>query len=288
MSAAARPAQSGIRYRLLENPPHWTTLLALVVLALVVGMAILAPWLANVEPTRINPAQRLKPASELWWLGTDAFGRDLYSRVVYGARISLLVGAGVTLGTILVALPLGLLAGWFRAVDAVLMRMMDGLMAIPAILLAIAVVALTKGGVATVIVAIMLPEIPQVVRLVRARVLASRAEPYVQAAVLLGTPPAQLIRRHLLPATIAPLIVQGAYLYASAILTEAALSFLGVGIGSEIPTWGNIMAEGRVYFSIKPWLVYWPALALSLCILSINLLGDALRDRLDPKMQGRA
>jgi len=288
MSAAARPAPGGVRYRLLENPPHWTTLLALVVLALVVGMAILAPWLANVEPTRINPAQRLKPASELWWLGTDAFGRDLYSRVVYGARISLLVGAGVTLGTILVALPLGLLAGWFRALDAVLMRMMDGLMAIPAILLAIAVVALTKGGVATVIIAIMLPEIPQVVRLVRAQVLACRAEPYVDAAVLLGTPTGTLIRRHLLPATIAPLIVQGTYIYASAILTEAALSFLGVGIGSEIPTWGNIMAEGRVYFSMKPWLVYWPALALSLCILSINLLGDALRDRLDPKMQGRA
>ncbi|MFQ1062741.1 ABC transporter permease [Bordetella trematum] len=278
----------GIRHRLLNHPPHWSTVLALIVLALVIAMAVFAPWLSNFEPTRINPAQRLKPASDIWWLGTDAFGRDLYSRVLYGARVSLLVGAGVTIGSILVGLPLGLLAGWFRSLDAVLMRMMDGLMAIPGILLAIAVVALTKGGIVTVIVAIMLPEIPQVVRLVRARVLAARAETYVDAAVLLGTPTPSLIRRHLLPSTIAPLVVQGTYIYASAILTEAALSFLGVGISSEIPSWGNIMAEGRVYFAMKPWLVYWPAVVLSLCILSINLLGDALRDRLDPKMKGRA
>ncbi|MCW0205578.1 ABC transporter permease [Achromobacter veterisilvae] len=290
MSALATmaPSRGGIKHRLLENPPHWTTVLALIVLVLVVIMAFSAPWLANFEPTKINPAQRLKPASDIWWLGTDAFGRDLYSRVVYGAQVSLLVGAGVTIGSIAIALPLGLLAGWFRSVDTILMRMMDGLMAIPGILLAIAVVALIKGGIATVIVAIMLPEIPQVVRLVRSRVLAARAETYVDAAILLGTPNLRLIRRHLLPSTIAPLVVQGTYIYASAILTEAALSFLGVGISSEIPTWGNIMAEGRVYFSMKPWLVYWPAVVLSLCILSINLLGDALRDRLDPKMKGRA
>lgn len=284
----ATSTQGGIRRRILENPPHWTTIVALIVLALVVIMAVLAPLLANFEPTKINPAQRLKAASDIWWLGTDAFGRDLYSRVVYGAQVSLLVGAGVAIGSIAVGLPLGLLAGWFRPLDAVLMRMMDGLMAIPGILLAIAVVALTKAGVVTVIIAIMLPEIPQVVRLVRSRVLATRAETYVDAAVLLGTPTFSLIRRHLLPSTVAPLIVQGTYIYASAILTEAALSFLGVGISSEIPTWGNIMAEGRIYFAMNPWLVFWPAVVLSLCILSINLLGDALRDRLDPKMKGRA
>lgn len=284
----ATSTQGGIRRRILENPPHWTTVVALIVLALVVIMAVLAPLLANFEPTKINPAQRLKAASDIWWLGTDGYGRDLYSRVVYGAQVSLLVGAGVAIGSIAIGLPLGLLAGWFRPLDAVLMRMMDGLMAIPGILLAIAVVALTKAGVVTVIIAIMLPEIPQVVRLVRSRVLATRAETYVDAAVLLGTPTFSLIRRHLLPSTVAPLIVQGTYIYASAILTEAALSFLGVGISSEIPTWGNIMAEGRIYFSMNPWLVFWPAMVLSLCILSINLLGDTLRDRLDPKMKGRA
>ena len=282
------PPQGGIRRRLFESPPHWTTIVALIVLALVVAMAIFAPLLANFEPTAINPAQRLKPASDAWWLGTDAYGRDLYSRVIYGAQVSLLVGAGVAVGAIAIGLPLGLLAGWFRSVDAVLMRMMDGLMAIPGILLAIAVVALTKAGVVTVIIAIMLPEIPQVVRLVRSRVLATRAETYVDAAVLLGTPTFRMIGRHLLPSTVPPLIVQGTYIYASAILTEAALSFLGVGISSEIPTWGNIMAEGRVYFAMNPWLIFWPALVLSLCILSINLLGDTLRDRLDPKMKGRA
>lgn len=282
------PRTVGIRHRLLERPPHLSTILALLVLAAIIVMAVFAPWLANFEPTKINPAQRLKPISDLFWLGTDAFGRDLYSRILYGARVSLLVGAGVTALAIVVGLPLGLLAGWFRSLDAVLMRMMDGLMAIPGILLAIAVVSLTNAGIVTVIVAIALPEIPQVVRLVRSRVLAARAETYVDAAVLLGTPTATIIRRHLMPSTVAPLVVQATYIYASAILTEAALSFLGVGISSEIPSWGNIMAEGRVYFTMNPWLVFWPALVLSLCILSINLLGDALRDRLDPKMKARA
>ncbi len=276
------------RRRLIENVPHWTTVVALIVLIAIVAMAIFAPLLANFEPTKLNPAMRLKPASAEYWLGTDSFGRDLYSRVIYGAQVSLLVGAGVALGSLAIGLPLGLIAGWFRSVDAVMMRMMDGLMAIPGILLAIAIVALTQAGLVTVIIAIMLPEIPQVVRLVRSRVIATRTETFVQAATLLGTPTPKLIMRHLLPTTIAPLIVQGTYIYASAILTEAALSFLGVGIGTEIPTWGNIMAEGRLYFALNPWLVFWPAIVLSLCILSINLLGDALRDRLDPKMKGRA
>lgn len=289
MSASSNPAQAeSPRRRLLENPPHWTTVLAVFVLFTVIVMAVFAPQIAHFEPTKLNAAMRLKPASEAYWLGTDSFGRDLYSRVVYGARVSLLVGAGVAAGAILIGLPLGLLAGWFRAVDGILMRMMDGLMAIPGILLAIAIVALVRGGLVTVIFAIMIPAIPQVVRLVRARVIAAREETYVDAAVLLGTRPGKLIRRHLLPTTIAPLIVQGTYMYASAILTEAALSFLGVGIGTEIPSWGNIMAEGRLYFAINPWLVFWPAIVLSLCILSINLLGDALRDRLDPKMKGRS
>jgi len=289
MSASSTPVQGAHpRRRLLDNPPHWTTVLAVIVLVAVIVMALFAPLLAHFEPTKLNAAMRLKPASDTHWLGTDSFGRDLYSRVVYGARVSLLVGAGVAVGAIVIGLPLGLIAGWYRGIDGVLMRMMDGLMAIPGILLAIAIVALVRGGLVTVIIAIMIPAIPQVVRLVRARVIAAREETYVDAAVLLGTRPGKLIRKHLLPTTIAPLIVQGTYMYASAILTEAALSFLGVGIGTEVPSWGNIMAEGRLYFAINPWLVFWPAIVLSLCILSINLLGDALRDRLDPKMQGRA
>lgn len=274
--------------RLLARPPHWITVVALGVLFMVIAMAVFAPMIANFDPSRLNSAMRLKPATDVYWLGTDGYGRDLFSRTVYGAQVSLLVGAGVATGAILIGLPLGLLAGWFTRLDAVLMRMMDALMAIPGILLAIAIVALTNAGIVTLIIAIMLPEIPQVVRLVRSRVLAAKSEAYVDAAQLLGTRPLRLIWRHLLPVTYAPMIVQGTYIYASAILTEAALSFLGVGMGTETPTWGNIMAEGRLYFTIHPWLVFWPAIVLSLCILSINLLGDALRDRLDPKMKGRS
>lgn len=197
------------------------------------------------------------------------------------------MGVGVTVLSILIGLPLGLLAGYFRGLDAVLMRVMDGLMAIPGVLLAIAIVSLSSAGVWTVMIAIMIPEIPQVVRLVRSRVLSAREEPYVEASVLMGTSTFRILVRHLMPNTIAPLIVQGTYICASAILTEAILSFLGAGIGTEIPSWGNIISEGRVYFQLKPSLVLWAGLALSLCILSINLLGDSVRDALDPRMKKR-
>ncbi len=264
-----------------------TTSLALVCLLLILAMAVFAPWIAHHDPVALAPALRLKPPDAEFWLGTDAYGRDLFSRIVYGARISLVVGLGVTVLSVLIGLPLGLLAGYFRRLDAVLMRVMDGLMAIPGILLAIAIVSLSSAGIWTVMIAIMVPEIPQVVRLVRSRVLSAREEPYVEAAVLMGTPTFKMLTRHLMPNTLAPLIVQGTYICASAILTESILSFLGAGIGTETPTWGNIIAEGRVYFQLKPSLVLWAGLALSLCILSINLLGDAVSDALDPRMKKR-
>ncbi|MGH8417922.1 MAG: ABC transporter permease [Pseudomonas sp.] len=276
------------RRRLIRLPQlPLTSALALICLTLIIGMAIFAPWVANHDPVALTPALRLKPASAEFWLGTDAYGRDLFSRIVYGARISLTVGVGVTVLSLIIGLPLGLIAGYFRGLDALLMRVMDGLMAIPGILLAIAIVSLSSAGIWTVMIAIMVPEIPQVVRLVRARVLSTREEPYVEAAVLMGTPTFRILTRHLMPNTLAPLIVQGTYICASAILTEAILSFLGAGIGTEIPTWGNIISEGRVYFQLKPSLVLWAGLALSLCILSINLLGDAARDALDPRMKKR-
>lgn len=263
------------------------SVIALVILTLIVGMAIFAPWIASHDPVALAPAFRLKPPSAEFWLGTDAYGRDLFARVVYGARISLMVGLGVTLMSVLIGLPLGLLAGYFRSLDAILMRVMDGLMAIPGILLAIAIVSLSSAGIWTVMVAIMVPEIPQVVRLVRSRVLSAREEPYVEAAILTGTSTFRVLTRHLMPNTLAPLIVQSTYICASAILTEAILSFLGAGIGTEIPTWGNIISEGRVYFQLKPSLVLWPGLLLSLCILSINLLGDVVSDALDPRLKKR-
>ncbi|MBJ7264722.1 MAG: ABC transporter permease [Burkholderiaceae bacterium] len=262
-------------------------LIALAVVLLLIAMAILAPWLAPHDPLQMTPSQRLKAPSGTYLLGTDAFGRDLLSRVMHGARISLLAGLGVAVASIAIGLPLGLMSGFFRTLDAVMMRIMDGLMAIPSVLLAIAVVSLTGASLTSLIVAITLPEVPRVVRLVRSVVLSAREELYVEAAISLGSSLPRILRRHLLPNTLAPLIVQGTYICASAILTEAILSFLGAGIGTEIPSWGNIIAEGRMYFQLKPALIFWPGLVLSACVLAINLLGDAARDMLDPKLRQR-
>jgi len=260
---------------------------ASLMLLLIVLAAIFAPWVTPYDPTRLSPATRLDPPSELNWLGTDAFGRDLFSRVVYGARISLIVGVGAAVAAVLLGLAVGLIAGFFRSLDAILMRVVDGLMAIPNILLAIAIVALSGASLWTVLIAITIPEVPRVVRLVRSVVLSAREEPYVEAAMAAGSSTWRILTRHLLPNTIAPLIVQGTYICASAILIEAILSFLGAGISPETPTWGNIMAEGRIYFQINPGIVLWPGLVVSVAILSINLLGDAVRDALDPRMAQR-
>ncbi|MBR1125606.1 ABC transporter permease [Bradyrhizobium lablabi] len=273
------------RFGFLTGSPIITV--ASICLALIIAMAILAPLLAPHDPIKLAPAMRLKPSSTEFWLGTDAYGRDLLSRVIYGARISLLIGIGAAICSISIGLLIGLVSGFFRWVDAVMMRIMDGLMAIPAILLAIAVVSLSGASLWTVLVAITIPEIPRVARLVRSVVLSAREEPYVEAAISVGSSLPKIMIRHLMPNTIAPLIVQGTYVCASAILTEAILSFLGAGISPETPTWGNIMAEGRAFFQVKPSLIFWPGLMLSIAILSINLIGDAARDALDPRMKQR-
>ncbi|MCP3477457.1 ABC transporter permease [Bradyrhizobium sp. CCGUVB1N3] len=256
---------------------------ATICLALIVLISVLAPH----DPVLLAPSQRLKPSSAQFLLGTDAFGRDLLSRVIYGGRVSLLIGIGSAILSIAIGLAIGLVAGFFKLVDSIMMRVMDGLMAMPSILLAIAVVSLSGASIWTVLVAITIPEIPRVARLVRSVVLSAREEPYVEAAISVGSSLPKIMWRHLMPNTIAPLIVQGTYVCASAILTEAILSFLGAGISPETPTWGNIMAEGRQFFQIKPSLIFWPGLLLSLAILSINLIGDAARDALDPRMKQR-
>ncbi len=267
--------------RFVNNGP---VLVALAILFCIIAAALLAPWLNTIDPSQINPSERLSGFSAENWFGTDALGRDVYSRVVYGARISLIIGAGVALTSMAAGLLIGVVAGYFRAADAIIMRIMDGLMAIPGILLAIALVSLSGASLMTVLVAITIPEIPRVVRLVRSIILSIRSEPYVEAAVTLGTRLPTLLMRHVIPNTIAPLIVQGTYVCASAMLTEAVLSFLGVGISPEVPSWGNIMAEGRMYFQLFPSLILCPGIFLSLVVLSVNLLGDAMRDYLDPKM----
>jgi peptide/nickel transport system permease protein len=292
---APRP---GAARRLLRSP---TIAIGTTILALICAMGLAAPLLTSIPPGDIQPAFRnQKPGTQgtvrrddgtkavvTHWMGTDSLGRDIYSRVVYGARASLLVGAAVAVVSIGIGLVVGLVSGYLRWLDAIVMRLMDGLMAIPAILLAIAVVSLSSAGLSAVIIAIVVPEIPRVVRLVRSVVLSIREQPYVEAAIAVGTPTPLLLLRHVLPNTIAPLIVQGTYIAASAILIEAILSFLGVGIPAETPTWGNIMAEGRALFRVFPHNILFPGFFLALTVLAVNMLGDGLRDTLDPRMERR-
>ncbi|MDP2817771.1 MAG: ABC transporter permease [Polaromonas sp.] len=272
------------------------------VIGVLLLLAALAPVLGTVDPAAMDSANINTAAgvhgkfaqldgsvvAHTFWMGSDNFGRDIYSRVLYGTRTSLLVATFTATVAISVGALLGMLAGYFRMVDAVLMRFMDGLMAIPAILLAIALVAALGAQLWTVVVAIAIPEIPRVTRLVRSMVLTLREEPFVEAARALATPTPVILWRHILPNAMAPMIVQGTFVAASAVLTEAILSFLGLGLPADIPTWGNIMAEGRVQFTQYPGNVLFPALFLVPTVLAINLLGDGLRDVLDPKFSKRS
>ncbi|OGA21563.1 MAG: peptide ABC transporter permease [Betaproteobacteria bacterium RIFCSPLOWO2_02_FULL_67_19] len=272
-----------------------------VALAVLLAIALAAPWLGTVDPSLFDAGSRdLLPgkAGEIttlegetirhtFLMGSDSYGRDIYSRVVYGTRVSLAVGVCAALVALAFGIVLGLCSGYLRWLDGVLMRVMDGLMAIPAILIAIALVAAWRGSLVTVIIAIAVPEIPRVTRLVRALVLTIREEPYVEAAIALGTPTWKIMLAHILPNTVAPLVVQGTFICASAILVEAILSFLGVGLPPDIPTWGNIMAEGRAQFVQFPHNIFFPGIFLAVTVLAVNILGDGLRDTLDPKMAKR-
>jgi len=252
-------------------------------LLLMVTIALFGPAF-TVDPVALNPMNRLKPPGELAWMGTDFLGRDIFARVVHGARVSLTVGITVAAIAIGIGLVIGLFAGYLRWLDAIVMRVMDGLMAIPGILLAIALVSLSGATLVTVVVAIVIPEIPRVVRLVRSVVLTVREEAYVEAAIAAGTRLPQILQRHILPNTIAPLIVQATYICGSAMLTEAILGFIGAGIPPEIPSWGNIMSEGRTYFQLSPWIIFYPGIALAVSVLAVNIVGDGLRDTLDPRI----
>jgi peptide/nickel transport system permease protein len=271
------------------------------VMLLLVLVSLLAPWLGTVDPSLFDPASRdLRPGQSgeittlegetlkhRFLMGSDSFGRDIYSRVIHGTRVSLIVGVATALLALAFGIVLGLCAGFLRWLDGPLMRVMDGLMAIPAILIAIALVAMWRGSLLTVVVAIAIPEIPRVVRLVRSLVLTIREEPYVEAAISLGTPTWKIMLRHVLPNTVAPLVVQGTFICASGILVEAILSFLGVGLPPDIPTWGNVMAEGRAQFTQYPHNIFFPGIFLAVTVLAVNILGDGLRDTLDPKMAKR-
>jgi peptide/nickel transport system permease protein len=285
--------------RLIQQP---SVLIGGIMISILILISVFAPLLGTTDPVGFEPANRnKKPGYERTIrdddgnkslykhsFGTDSLGRDVYSRTLYGGRVSLTIGITVALISVSIGLFIGLIAGYFKRLDGFIMRIMDGLMAIPAILLAIALVSLSRSAVFSVIFAICIPEIPRVVRLVRSIVLTVREEPYVEAAVTLGTKTPALIFRHILPNTLAPLIVQGTFICASAIIVEAILSFLGIGVPVDIPTWGNIMAQGKDLFRLFPHNIMYPAIFLSLTVLAINILGDGLRDVLDPKMKGKA
>jgi peptide/nickel transport system permease protein len=256
-------------------------LAGLLVLLLFVLAAALAPLWGTGDPLEMKPAERLRPPSEVRWFGSDHFGRDIYTRTIYGARISLAVGAAVALVSLLLGTGLGLVIGFYRRVDLVAMRLMDGIMAIPAILLALALMALMKASVRNVVIALVIPEIPRVIRVVRASVLSLREHLMVEGARALGVGTPRILLRYILPALVAPLIVQGTYIAASAILVEAYLSFLGAGTPPHIPSWGNIMAEGRAYVQLAFWIILFPGLFLAATVLAINLVGDGLRDLLN-------
>ena len=291
---AAAPPRPTVARRVVRSR---SILVGGAMLALVVLMAILAPLLGTTDPSQVEPVLRNKrpgtvstvrnadgsQTARTHWMGTDSLGRDVYSRVVYGARVSLMVGVTVALISASMGLVIGMVSGYLRRLDAVAMRIMDGLMSIPAILLAIGLVSVSRAGLRAVILAIVIPEVPRVVRLVRSVVLSIREEPYVEAAVALGARTPALLVRHVMPNTVAPLIVQATFICASAILIEATLSFLGVGIPPATPTWGNIMAEGRTLFRLFPHNVLFPGLFLAVTVLAVNMLGDGLRDMLDPR-----
>ena len=266
---------------------HPTALIGGAILVAMIAVAVFAPWLGTIDPQAVAPIKRLKPPSAEFWFGTDMLGRDVYSRVVYGARVSLVVGLAVAMFSTVLGLTIGLLTGYVRAVDAVVMRVMDGLMSIPSVLLAIALMALTKASIGNVIAAITLAEVPRVVRLVRSLVLSLREQPYVEAAISAGTTLPLILVRHILPNIVAPLLVQGTYVCGSAMITEAILSFIGAGTPPNIPSWGNIMAEGRSMIQIAGTLILFPGVFLSLTVLAVNLLGDGMRDALDPRLARR-
>jgi peptide/nickel transport system permease protein len=280
---AVSPPVARIATFIRRNP---TILIGAALLVGLVAMALAAPWIVG-DPFRQAPINRLRPPSERFWFGTDQFGRDVFSRTVYGARVSLIVGLMVAGLASLIGLVMGLVCGYFRRIDGVIMRVMDGIMAIPSILLAIALITLTRPGLGIVILAIVIPEVPRIVRVVRSVVLSIRAQPYVESAIAGGTRTGKLLARHILPNTLAPLIVQATYICASAMLIEAGLSFLGAGVPLEVPSWGNIIAQGKTFFQIAPWTIMIPGAFLAVTVLAVNLLGDGLRDRLDPRLARR-
>lgn len=282
--------QYGPSPRIAPKPPavafalrYPTLVFGAAVIGIIVILAVFAGWLSPIDPNEIVPEDRLMSPGLAHWFGTDRMGRDIFSRVLYGTRVSLTIGLVVAVLGVACGVVIGLFSGFFRRLDAVVMRVMDGIMAIPSILLAIALVAMVGSGVGIVIVALTIPEVPRVARLVRSMVLSIREQPHVEAAIATNTSVWRIVFVHILPNTLAPLFVQATFICAHAILGEAYLSFLGAGPPPDIPTWGNIIAEARSFFQLTPWVILIPGAFVGITVLAVNLLGDGLRDLFDPR-----
>ena len=271
-------------YQTRRNPTMAGGIVIVLIMALI---AVAAPALTSADPTYVDPFSRFTEPGAEFWFGTDNLGRDVYARTIYGTRISLTVGFSVALFSLFTAICIGLPSGYYRKVDAVIMRVMDGLMSIPSILLAIALAALLGGSMQNVIIALTVVETPRSVRVVRSSVLSLREQMFVDAARATGVPPLRILIRYILPNAMAPLIINSTFICAAAILTEAGLSFLGAGLPEEVPSWGNVMAAGRNYISSAVWVIFFPGLFLTITVLGVNLAGDGLRDSLDPKLRRR-
>jgi peptide/nickel transport system permease protein len=262
-----------------------TVAIGLGILIIFVLLAVLAPWIAPYSPYKLSIINRLKPPSDIHWFGTDEFGRDVFSRTIYAGRLSLLVGASVVVLSTLIGVTLGLLAGFFQKLDAPIARLIDAMMAFPDILLAIALVAALGPSLTTVIIALSVVYAPRLARIVRGSTLVIRELPYIEAARALGISTTHIILRHVLLNLISPILVQATFLFASAMLAEAGLSFLGVGVSPEIPTWGTMISSGRQYVDQADWMTLFPGFAIILSVMSLQIVGDGLRDMLDPRLQ---
>ena len=280
MASVSMPFASGLR-RLFGNR---AILFGAIILVLVVLAALLAPWVAPYAPNKLSIVNKLKPPSMVNFFGTDEFGRDIFSRAIFAGRISLLVSLGVVIISTLLGVILGVAAGFFRSLDAPISRLLDAMMSFPDILLAIALVAALGPSLSTVILALGITYAPRLARIVRGSTLVLREQPYIEAAVAMGLPTWQILTRHVLLNLASPILVQATFVFASAMLAEASLSFLGVGVSTDMPTWGTMLASGREYMNNAPWLMVFPGLAIVFSVLSLQLLGDGLRDFVDPRL----
>lgn len=281
MAAITQADESGFLDLLMARK---SVVVALALFLVILLACILANYVAPADPAKMSVRSRLTPPGADFWLGADAFGRDVFARLLYAGRVSLTIGLGVALVSSAVGILIGLLAGFFKRLDGALSRLIDAMMAFPDILLAIALVSILGGSIINVVIALSIVYAPRIARIVRASTLVIRELPYVEAARALGSSTWTIMTSHVLRNIISPIIVQSTFIFAYAMLAEAGLSFLGVGVDPSTPTWGTMINEGRQYLDQAAFLIFFPGIAISISVLSLQIIGDGLRDAMDPRL----